>query len=171
MNDNSNPTIATQSQPPLPSVMPTPIYKGIGGWLVLLCLALTIFSPLMTIASIFSTFVQASNAFSMFPGLLVITIIDSILSLGLMAFSIYAGVSLWRIRPGAVIIAKRFLLTVLGYSAIAAILPFIAGLPSSSNDAMVLPIVIQTFRAAIFVIIWYLYLTKSKRVHATFLSQ
>ena len=102
------------------------------------------------------------------PGLLIITVIDTFLSVGLMAFSVYAGTGLWSIRSGAVQMAKRYLLCFLVYSAVAAILPFMAGLPSEANEAMVAQVAKDAFRAVIFVAVWYSYLNKSKRVSATY---
>ena len=94
--------------------------------------------------------------------------IDAILSVGIICFSIYAGMSLWRIRPKGVSIAKVFLLTFAAYAVVANILPFLAGLPANANEAMTAQAFIGVLRSAIIVVIWYLYLVKSKRVRATF---
>src|SRR5262249_20060246 len=83
-----------------------PRYKGVRGWLLLLCLGLTVFTPLFTIGSLATGFSESSKYFDQFPGLLIITVTDTILSLGMMVFSIYAGTGLWSIRPGAVQTAK-----------------------------------------------------------------
>ncbi len=145
-----------------------PRYKGVGGWLLLLCLGLTVFTPLLTIGSLAMGFSESSKYFDQFPGLLVITVTDTVLCLGLMAFSIYAGTGLWSIRPGAVQMAKRYLLCFLGYKAVAAILPFMAGLPSAATGAMIGAIAMDTLRGVIYFAVWYSYLDKSKRVAATY---
>jgi len=154
--------------PSLPATSVEPRYKGVGGWLLLFCLGLTVFSPLITIGSFAASYSQSSRYFDRFPGLLVITVIDTFLSLGLMAFSIYAGVCLWRIRSGAVQTAKKYLLWFLVYLAIAAVLPFMAGLPSTANDTLLAEAAKNTFRGFIYFAIWYSYLNKSKRVRATY---
>ena len=152
-------------------LLPTePEYKGVGGWLLLLCLGLTVFSPLSTLGSLAEEYLESSKYFDQFPGLLVITVIYTILSLGIVAFSIYAGVGLWSIRPGAVQMAKRFLLCLLGYHAIAAILPFTAGLPSTATQAMIETGATHLSRGVIYFAVWYSYLNKSKRVIATYHS-
>jgi len=97
-----------------------------------------------------------------------VTIIDGILSIGIVCFSIYAGISLWRVRPNGVTIANTFLMTFMGYAVVANILPFLAGLPANANEAMTAQAFIGMLRSAIIVVIWHLYLVKSKRVRATF---
>lgn len=145
-----------------------PEYKGVRGWLLLFCLSLTVFSPLLTIGSLGVGYSESSKYFDQFPGLRVINVIDIILSLGIVAFSIYAGAGLWSLRPGAVQMAKRYLLCFLGYHAVVAILPFMAGLPSASIDAMIMPVAQNTLRGVIYFAVWYSYLNNSKRVKATF---
>lgn len=147
-----------------------PKYKGVRGWLLLFCLSLTLFTPLMTIGSLGAGYSESSKYFDQFPGLQVITMIDIYLSLGVVAFSIYAGTGLWGIRPGAVQMAKRYLLSFLGYHAITSILPFMAGLPSAANEAMIEPVAKEALRGVIYFTVWYLYLNNSKRVKATFPS-
>ena len=164
-------TNATSGQPVLPPVTPVePRYKGVGGWLLFFCLGLTVFNPLMSLFSLAGSYRESAPYFSQFPGLLVVTGLDTVLSLGLTVFSIYAGASLWRLRPGAVQTAKRYLLWFLAYQAVAIVLPFMAGLPSSADETMIAQSVKDAFRGILYVIIWYSYLNKSKRVRATYLS-
>ena len=143
-------------------------YKGVAGWLLFFCISLTVIGPLITLGSLVGAYSDSSKYFNQFPGLLAITVIDTILSLGVMGLSIYAGIGLWRIRPGAVQMAKRYLLCFLGYHAVTAFLPFMAGLPSAANEAMIAQVAKDTFRGIIYVAIWYSYLNKSLRVRATY---
>jgi hypothetical protein len=156
------------SQPPLESISVEKRYRGVGGWLLFFCISLTVLAPLATIASIITVFKDVSALFNQFPGLLVITSVDIFLSMGLMTLSVYAGIGLWRIRPGAVLMAKRYLFCFLGYQAIAAVLPFLAGLPSAANEAMYADVGKDMFRSALYFAIWYSYLNKSQRVRATY---
>jgi hypothetical protein len=159
-----------QPTPPLTPLAEEPRYKGVGGWLLLFCLVLTVFGPAITLYSLFSGFSESSDYFDQFPGLRVITVIDTALSLALMAYSLYAGIGLWSVRPGAVRTAKRYLLCSLGYLVVAAILPFCAGLPSSANEAMIGEVAKNTLRGVVYFAIWYSYLSKSERVKATYSS-
>ena len=134
------------------------------------CLTLTVFNPLGTIASFIASYSAGSQLFDSFPGLRAITVIDALLSSGLMAFSVYAGVSLWRIKPGAVDTAKRYLWCALAYCAVASLLPFMAGLPSEVDGNMIAEVFKNAIRMVAYVAIWSAYLNKSKRVKATFAS-
>ena len=165
MNEISDVANQQPTPPPVPAELR---YKGVGGWLLLLCLGLTVFGPLITLGSLVAAYGESSKYFDQFPGLLVITVIDTFLSLGLMAFSVYAGIGLWSVRPGAVQMAKRYLLCYMGYLAIAAVLPFMAGLPSAANEAMSAEVAKDTFRGIIYFAIWHSYLNKSKRVRDTY---
>lgn len=141
---------------------------GVGGWLLFFCFSLTVLSPLVTLLSFFISFKEAGPYFGIYPGLKVITVIDTILSTGLMAFSIYAGVTLWRKKRNAVKVAKSYLFTVLVYSIVAGGLVFLAGLPSAANEVMTIEAAKGFFRTLAFFGIWYSYLNQSKRVKATF---
>lgn len=145
-------------------------YKDVGGWLLLLCFALTIGSPLRTLYNLMTSYNETSQFFYQFPGLQNLLYIDGFLSVFLMVLSIRAGISLWSVKPGAVKIAKNYFLIFLGYSVIAAFLPFIVGLPSEFNDAMVPEVVKGTIQSLFFFGIWYWYLNVSKRVKATYIS-
>jgi hypothetical protein len=144
--------------------------QGVGGWLLFFCLSLTLFSPIFSLGSLVTSYSESSPYFNGFPGLRVASVIDVSLSVGLMGFSIYAGVGLWRLRASAVQTAKRYLWCFLGYQAIAAVLPFMAGLPSAANDAIMTQVAKDTIRAGVYFAIWYSYLNKSQRVRVTYLS-
>lgn len=144
-------------------------YKGVGGWLLLLCFALAIGSPLRTAYNLITSYNETYHYFDQFPGLQNLLFIDSILSAMLMILSIRAGIALWSIKPGAVKIAKNYFLTFLGYSAIAVFLPFTAGLPSEANDSMIPEVAKGAVQSLFFFGVWYSYLTVSKRVKATYI--
>jgi Protein of unknown function (DUF2569) len=160
-----------QATPPaLTSAPAEPRYKGVGGWLLLLCLGLTVFGPAMTLYSLSAGYTESSPYFDQFPGLKVVTVVDALLCFALMAFSIYAGAGLWTIRPGAVQVAKKYLLCFLGYHAVEAILPFLAGLPAAANEAMIVEVVKEALKGVLYFAIWYSYLNKSERVRSTYAS-
>jgi hypothetical protein len=141
---------------------------GVGGWLLFLCLTLTVISPLMTIVNLHSTYQELSPLFRPFPRLHTVTILDSILSVGIICFSIGAGAALWQRKPSAVRTTKRYLMTFLLYTVVANILPFMAGLPSQVNEAMISEVIKNGFRILVFFTVWNSYLNKSRRVKNTF---
>ncbi len=143
-------------------------YKSVGGWLLLLCFGLTIGSPLRTLYTLSTSYSESSQYFDQFPGLAAIFYIDCILSSILTFLSIRAGIALWDIKPGAVNIAKQYLFFYLGYAVIASFLPFVAGLPSAVNDAMIPEVAKSALQSIFFFGIWFSYLNVSKRVKATY---
>ena len=162
-------TVTTPAQPTTRIIqVSTSGPVGIGGWLLFFCLVLIVFTPLIGIFVLATAYAGFSPFFDLFPGLRVIMIIDSILSTTMMCFGIYAGISLWKRRKGAVQSAKRYLIALLIYAGVALFLPFMAGLPSPANQAMQAGAVIEGFRSILFFVIWYTYLNKSKRVRNTF---
>ena len=143
-------------------------YYGVKGWLLLLCLSMMIFSPLYTLYTIGVTYPEISPFFETFPGLAQIVVADLIMSAGLMIFSIYAGLALWNIKPGAVKTAKSYLLIAFFYAILASFLPYASDLPETAKDAMMPETVKGILRALVYSGVWYWFLNVSKRVKATY---
>jgi len=133
-------------------------YKGVGGWLLFLCVQLTILQPLF---GTLSTLGEYSKTVKDIPSLKGVALIFVFISLGLIAFGFYAGVSLWRVRLGAVNLTKKYL--IVEFSTLSAIVLFaVAG---GENIASAIGMLIAL---GIYLAIWYSYLNKSKRVKATY---
>ena len=148
-----------------------PQKSGVRGWLLVLCLALTIIAPLTSLYSLITTYneiSQISGIFEVFPGLKTVLYIDGFLSVVLMILCVRAGLALWTIKPNAVKIAKNYLLIFLGYSVVAIFLPYIVGLPTELTNAMIPETIRESIRSFIFFGIWYTYLNVSERVKATY---
>lgn len=143
-------------------------YEKVRGWLLLFCVALTIVSPIGTTANLLYGFSKTSPLFAYIPGLRNTIITDAILSVALMCFSVYAGVRLWKITAGAVGVAKKYLMVYLGYNIFSMVLPFIYGIPERFSGPMFKQLSKLFPFAATYFIIWYLYLTYSKRVKGTY---
>lgn len=110
-------TTSDQGAPPQlpPAVSPECRYRDVGDWLLLGCLGLTAFLALITLSSTAASYIKSFQYLNRFPDSSGITVIEMLLNVGLMTFSIYAGVRLWRIRPGAVKTASVYILCCLGY--------------------------------------------------------
>lgn len=148
--------------------MITPRYTRVGGWLLLLCIVLTILSPLRTFINLVYSYSVTAPYFGYYPELKTLFIIDGVLSTALMAFCIRAGIALWTIKSGAVKMTKKFLILFLCYAGISVILPFMVGLSEEEANEMVPEVVKSLAQALIFFGIWYSYLNVSKRVKATY---
>ncbi len=162
-------TAAADTEPSAPRLEESPQqFDRVGGWLLLLCVSLTILGPLATVYNLVAGYSQLQTLFESTPGLKTLYNIDSFLSVALGLFSLWAGFSLWTRMEGAVERAKKYLYAVLGYSAILYFLPNMSGLPEEMSAEMQSVMVIASTRSVIYVAIWYLYLTKSKRVRGTY---
>ena len=157
------------------------VKKGVGGWLLLFVILLTIINPLLNFPEVLALLSSIYQIFSfhllilLFILPIIIPIIIEITSfIGLICFSIYAGVSLWRVKPNAVKIAKIFLITQI----IIYIINFIINLiivisyvpiyPVTIEFSDMGPIISKVCISSIVSVAWFCYLTKSKRVKATY---
>jgi hypothetical protein len=145
-------------------------YVGVRGWLLLFCLILVVISPLFNVIIFIVTLDKVTPYFEQFSGLKTPFVIGTILDIALMVFSIYAGISLWQIRPNAVSIAKTFLGFYLGVTILGIFLPITGNLPPELLGHMIKEGFKQTFPAYTFYWIWSSYLNKSKRVAVTYLN-
>jgi uncharacterized protein DUF2569 len=143
-------------------------YYGVGGWLLLFCIILTIFFPLSTLFYLTMNFDEARSYFNLLSKLETFTYIDIVLRTGLIVFSIYTGAALWSIKKDAVQLAKKFLIYTLVYGIISSTFPILIYSPTFVDGTMVLQIIIHIIRSIIFFRIWTSYLNKSKRVMNTY---
>ena len=142
--------------------------RGVRGWLLLLCVGLTVLSPILVTIGIVRAYLVDSPFFDRFPRLRVVLLVDTALRIALTAYGVWVGLRLGKVRPGAVQTAKRYFQVSLAYLVVAALLPFAAGLPPEANPALAITVARQTIPALIGVALWYAYLVRSKRVRATY---
>jgi hypothetical protein len=122
-------------------VLPQPVqfaqdeYRGVKGWLLFFCISLTILSPLFTLANIARSFSAANRVEDALPGFMTANIIDTVLTLTIMALGIFAGAALWAVKPKAVRVAKLFLIVLPVYAVLEVAL-FLAILPSRALQAV-----------------------------------
>jgi uncharacterized membrane protein YqgA involved in biofilm formation len=136
-------------------------YESIGGWLLLLCISLTILSPLRTIYTNSLNIMIISSFLDEFDkGDQYLILFETILGIGITIYSIVAGVHLWKIKPNAVKFAKTFFLVFLGYIILIAIFSTIVKIESNYIK--------NTIGNILYFTIWYLYLDKSERVKKTY---
>jgi hypothetical protein len=142
--------------------------KGVKGWLLLLCINLTILDPLSIITNLFVATDALQSQFERYPEFFQFILISGVCRIALMVFSIYAGVSLWKVMPGAVLVARKYLQAVLAYSVFAVFLPRIVGLPDELYRDLAAPNLLNSLLTICYVAAWFLYLSRSKRVKATY---
>jgi hypothetical protein len=176
MNETLNTTNNQEAPSPLQSeAFFQPRYKGVGGWLLLFCIVLTALSPLSMMKSLFDKnsglTPEDLQYFDRYPTPRSLEAIGQLLGIGITAFSVYAGIGLWRIRPGAVRTAKLYLLCLLGVKIIGVILGFMVTVviykielnyKEKYGGVTILVGSLLNFT------VWYSYLSRSKRVKATY---
>lgn len=145
-----------------------PDLVGVKGWLLFFCISLTIISPLATLFNVSAGFLASYEAFDRFPGLLVLVLADSAVSIAIMGLSVFAGISLWRRHAGAVRAARIFLIAGAVYALLAPFAPLLAGLPDTANAEILEMAPLAVSRGLLYFVIWMNYLQRSRRVRATF---
>ncbi len=145
-------------------------YYGVKGWLLFFCFSLIILGPGFVLYNIITAYEDIGPVIEEFPNVFVIVVIDTVLSLAMIVFSIYAGLMLYKIKPGAVKITKMYLKTYLVYIIISSILPFMAGFPSRVNELMLQEMIPGIIGSLAYFFIWYSFMNVSKRVKATYYS-
>ncbi len=169
--NNKNDNISGQGAHP-PATSGKSRYKGVDGWLLLFCLSLTVFNPIAGLYSIMASYKEAFQFFAKFPNLIIIATIYAVLTLLLASFGLYTGRKLWGVKADALKTAKKFLWASLAYVISIAILPYFAGLPSTTetNAVITLDAIGRVILGAIYVALWFGYLNKSERVRNTYQS-
>lgn len=132
--------------------------RGVSGWLLLLCIALTIGIPLLTAYNWSKIIGIGSESFPWF---------SLLISVVMATFSFIAGLFLWTIRKNAVPVTKAYFLTEMA-------LPVFFGarllieMASTRIEMSPWTIFAVFVRPILMAVLGYLYLVKSKRVRATY---
>jgi hypothetical protein len=142
--------------------------KGVKGWLLLLCISLTILDPSSIILNLMIITNLTKPYFNKHAELLRVVLINGTCSIGLAVFSIYAGVLLWKVLPNAVNTAKKYLFAISFYSVFSTFIPALAGLQTEPVKGMSGNSVANSLLTILYASAWYLYLKKSRRVGATY---
>jgi hypothetical protein len=143
-------------------------YDGVKGWLLFFCVWLAFLMPLGTAYTLMTVHERERAVLEADPATKVFFLGYVALCVGLVAFSYYAGISLWKIRPHAVIKTKVYLVAYLVYNVGLYGLALLGGL-SMKKDAQEFTQATQGLAISFFwFAVWFAYLVKSKRVRATY---
>ena len=127
-------------------------FYGVRGWLLWFCIVLTIINPLVLAADAAKT-----------RDVLAIAI-----DLGLASLFVYTGISLWRIKPKSLDLVKLCFACQLGLAALLLITVVESKRRLMEPDLSFNPSLEGGVRTVAYVIIWWAYFKKSKRVRATY---
>ena len=145
-----------------------PKLKGVRGWLLLLCLNLAVFDPSAVLVNLFMAAHSTGSDFDRHPELFRLTLIGGVPRIALMVFSLYAGLCLWKMAPGAVAVARKYLVCLFFFSVFSLFLPDMAGVTEDLYPGLSAVNDINVMITTAYVAVWYLYLGVSKRVRATY---
>jgi hypothetical protein len=144
-------------------------YRGVAGWLLVLCIFLTVLDPFAMLLSAFVTVDQAKPDALAQPQAFNFIIITGVLKLALAVFSMYAGFLLWRVQPKAIRTVLIYFRTIFLYSVIAVVLPNLLGVPKKMLKELTEANLLNCVSVFLFyIVLWPLYLRRSKRVRATY---
>lgn len=139
-----------------------------GGWLFLLCINLTILDPIANLLNLAIGTHFGRQYFDQNPALQRLMIINGLCSIGLAVFSVYAGISLWKVFPNAVTTAKKYLGAAFFYSLLSLLLPYLIGISDEFQKEVGATNLLNSFVTAVYLYAWYQYLNRSRRVKATY---
>jgi hypothetical protein len=129
---------------------------------------MAILSPLTGLINLMAVTEELKPYFDQDPALFKLVLISGICNICLFVYSMYAGVSLWKVVPNAVLSAKRYLVVLFHYSFFSIFLPQLVGLSEKTQTEIYRVNPILNLLVMLEAFLWYLYLRKSKRVKETY---
>lgn len=172
-DDHFPPALPT-SRPPLPSIAVSPAPKagprGVGGWLLFYCVALTILGPIFSLSRIVKNWEDSIPAFDVYPSIRSAVIVENSGMLALVIYGFITGCQIWSGSMKGHIYARRYLrVRLLGFIAIELLsLVIMSDLPidllQKGMGLMLGAVIGETITFTI----WTLYFRKSKRVQNTY---
>ncbi len=151
--------------------MPVPLGPtGVGGWLLLFCVGLTVLGPLFFINQTTEAWKGAEAAFSHFPSLKTGVIVENTGLALIQVCSVVVGLILWGARSGGRALAMRFLIfRISAFGGVELITLLVLGdLPTDVLTAVLGGIVGSASKEAFYCTVWWFYFKKSKRVRNTY---
>ena len=171
MDDLTTPNRSDLKPPLLPRKSAGPFRnEGVHGWLLLLCLMLTVVGPLISIWLMASEYTQLAPHFADSRSLQVATFFLIATTGCSVAFGIYAGLRLWSVKPRAVNVAKASLLVGLAVEILTTTIQTAIAPTSLAEGRLFYEVMMSLGPSIIFFTASFAYLNKSTRVEATYHS-
>jgi hypothetical protein len=163
-----------------PPRVPSPEeWKGVGGWLAFFVFSLVILGAYYAVfhcVFVIRDIRTMAGEFPMIRGTAVIYLLDNSAWIAVRSYGVYAGILLWRIRPGAVVEAKRFLIVLVAMAIVQAA-GFLVGTLTQApgtfsaalaSDQGLRQALLGALQALFFSLLWHEYLSRSSRVRFTY---
>ncbi|HEX2966447.1 MAG TPA: DUF2569 family protein [Syntrophorhabdaceae bacterium] len=143
-------------------------YQGVKGWLLLLCVCLAILDPMTIFISLMAVVDLLQPYLANDPALFRMVLVSGLCNICLMVYSMYTGLSLWRLWPHAVENAKRYLLILFHYSFLSMFFPQLFGISEKTLTEIYNASPLNNALLMLYATAWFFYVRKSKRVRATY---
>ena len=140
--------------------------KGVAGWLGFFVFTLAIAVPLNLMVGISDVFSVINDPELTLDVILFVAAMDALLFAGIIFFAIYSIVLLVRQKPNAVAVAKMYLIILFVSNLFSVVMSTITGESAGSDVLDMTSGVI--IRSLFYSLIWFLYLSLSKRVKNTY---
>ena len=141
---------------------------GVRGWLLALCLVMTVLGPLISVWLIAAEYDAAAPDFAGSRVALAVFVSTAALTGAAVAYGMRAGLRLWAVRPGAVATAKKALLFGLAVDVVTTALHAATGTVAESGWAVRGDLTSALLPSLIFFTVCFAYLNRSARVQATY---
>jgi hypothetical protein len=141
-------------------------YQRVGGWLAFFIFGLIVLLPIRTFIDLDQAFEQLGQTTTS-DAVLAAGIFDIAVSVAIMCFGIYAGLRLLWLKPNAVRLAKRYLISLFLYTVLMTVLVILVGIANPHSEIVSTGLLPQ-LGGIIYAIFWYFYLEKSERVAGTY---
>lgn len=142
--------------------------SGVQGWLLILCLMLTLGGPLISAWLMAHQYAVLAPHFASASGLQAAIFVSFAIKASAVAFGAYAGLGLWRLRPNAVGTAKLALLAGLAAEVITTVIAVVVEPTHPMEGRLLRQVTIELIPSLAFFTLCFAYLNRSSRVEATF---
>lgn len=139
--------------------------KGMGGWLLVFTLTVTV-RPLINVLGV----IGAASLMIQVPGSALVMSAYSLFTLIIALYGAWVAYTLWVLKPNALITVRNYFGVLIAYSLIVALLRFLPHGVSGEVAEFLKDTGSQALRNVVYIAIWTTYLRRSRRIINTFYS-
>lgn len=145
------------------------LLRGVGGWLMFFVICITILGPLCSLFLVIVFLMAAGTTINTDSALSQLFAAFALVIIAYTVWGLFAGVALWKVRPGAVRQVKQFLMRgAIPFTFVFNLLPFLILPPSHRSDQLGSSAFGGIVFGVAYALIWNSYFTKSVRVANTY---